>query len=367
MAIQEQQLIVRRIGIPMADRNRRLVFVIMPFSTGGAFDAAGWTQFYENHLKRTIVSAGFECKRANPTRGNLLSTIVRSLAEAYVVVADLTACNPNVFYELGIRHALSRRSILITQDGSQVPSDLRNYWYHEYRPDDPVSLQQLRNFLKEALKEIINEPSAPDSPVADFLRTHRAFISREEKDHYEIATRLVHSAKRRLFVVERTPVLLVKDIRADYQQRWHDALQLWVRSAVRCPRQRCCGLLFVASKTAASLDSPEMRTAFERRLRRYNKLEARSFGGGLILRVIPEYCGSFIVSDEEVGIWHKTRTNETGVYVNRLVELADAYEDLFHRLAGDVRQTAEEILRMVFGESYAPNNRLQRTALTRRR
>jgi hypothetical protein len=49
------------------------------------------------------------------------------LNQADVVLADLTDMNPNVFYELGVRHTLKNRTILVSQSWDDVPSDLRQY------------------------------------------------------------------------------------------------------------------------------------------------------------------------------------------------------------------------------------------------
>ncbi len=40
------------------------------------------------------------CKRSEATRGNVVAAIMRDLHDSYVVIADLTDRNANVFYEL---------------------------------------------------------------------------------------------------------------------------------------------------------------------------------------------------------------------------------------------------------------------------
>ena len=47
---------------------------------------------------------------------NILADIVQGIEGATIVVADLTDLNPNVFYEVGIAHALQKPVILLTQD-----------------------------------------------------------------------------------------------------------------------------------------------------------------------------------------------------------------------------------------------------------
>lgn len=49
-----------------------------------------------------------------------------------IVVCDCTGRNPNVFYEAGIAHTLGREVILITQNGHDIPFDLRHLRYIPY-------------------------------------------------------------------------------------------------------------------------------------------------------------------------------------------------------------------------------------------
>src|SRR6478736_3924231 len=103
-------------------------FVIMPFSATKSCSQEDWLDIYVNVLKPAIESAGYTCERAEVTTGSLIKSIVERLRNAKLVVADMTDHNPNVFYELGVRHALSRRTIMIAQGALHIPSDLRGYW-----------------------------------------------------------------------------------------------------------------------------------------------------------------------------------------------------------------------------------------------
>lgn len=97
-------------------------FVIMPFDDE-------FTEVYELFLKPNLEAAGFEVYRSDDIRSqrNILQDIVESLATADLIVADLTGSNENVFYELGLAHALNRPVLLLTQDLADIPFDLQSY------------------------------------------------------------------------------------------------------------------------------------------------------------------------------------------------------------------------------------------------
>ena len=63
---------------------------------------------------------------------NILCDIITGLAKADVVIADLTGLNANVFYELGLAHAMNKKVIIITQDIGELPFDIKAYRAYEY-------------------------------------------------------------------------------------------------------------------------------------------------------------------------------------------------------------------------------------------
>lgn len=149
----------------------RLCFVIMPFSGTKSCKKAEWTRIFDNLLKPAVENAGlnYQCHRSAATRGNIIAAIMESLRDAYVVLADLTDQNPNVFYELGARHALKNRTILIAQAKKFIPFDLRSYAYHVYNWKTKQGRQRLATKLRELLADVDQSPDRSDNPVSDFL------------------------------------------------------------------------------------------------------------------------------------------------------------------------------------------------------
>lgn len=148
-------------------------FVIMPFSATETCTEAEWTEIFENVFRPAFIAVGYSCERAKPETGNLISSIVERLRNARIVLADITDRNANVFYELGVRHSLSHRTIIVARDDRHIPSDLRGYWSITYG----IRPKQVADFACEIcrLTELIeNDPERSDSPVSDYLR--RAWV-----------------------------------------------------------------------------------------------------------------------------------------------------------------------------------------------
>ena len=128
-------------------------FVLMPF-------AAEYNLVYA-----TIVEALeglMVCTRADDLRssGPILERILRGIASSELIIADLTGQNPNVFYELGLAHVQSKNVLLLTQDLSHVPFDLKHYFCHEYKTEPKAAL----NVLKDEIRQFALEISASRVP-----------------------------------------------------------------------------------------------------------------------------------------------------------------------------------------------------------
>jgi hypothetical protein len=104
------------------------VFVIMPFSESWSSDV--WSRL----IQPAVTSAGLRPVRGDmPVRvSDLSNTIWDAILSVGVVVADLSAPNTNVFYELGIAHALGKDTFILKQRDTRLPADFGGAHFYEY-------------------------------------------------------------------------------------------------------------------------------------------------------------------------------------------------------------------------------------------
>lgn len=146
----------------------------MPFSTIPKVGTKRqWTKFFQEYIKPAVEAAGFgyTCTRSEPVIGNLLTGIMRDLEEADVVIADLSGQNANVFYELGVRHALRGQTILLAQQEGDIPFDLRSYAYHIYDWESANGKRTFFDNISRLLAKYETPSTLPDNPVEDFMRS----------------------------------------------------------------------------------------------------------------------------------------------------------------------------------------------------
>lgn len=126
----------------------RLCFVLMPF-------AAKFQPVYEDHVRPTVETAGFRCQRADEISGTGLITwdVWERINRARFLIAELTDQNPNVFYELGLAHALSKDVVLLTQSMDFVPFDLKALRCVVYE-FTPRGMRALEARLRELIESI---------------------------------------------------------------------------------------------------------------------------------------------------------------------------------------------------------------------
>lgn len=163
----------------MSAPKKKRLFVAMPYGTREDFldrDAAGPEIVaidFDEVWKGVFLPAipdDFDSKRADELRQpGLIDQLYNEwLFQADVVLADLTFSNPNVFYELGIRQALSKRgTVLVAQLGSRLPFDVRNQYVLNYDYFKAPSLPQFQKDLKMAIENAASHEA--DSPVHIYL------------------------------------------------------------------------------------------------------------------------------------------------------------------------------------------------------
>ena len=98
-------------------------FVMMPF-------AAPLGNYYEKVYKPAIEKAGLKPVRADAEifgTGKIMDQVWSGINAAKVLVAEMTTRNPNVFYELGLAHALKKPVVLVSSNEGDVPFDLKAY------------------------------------------------------------------------------------------------------------------------------------------------------------------------------------------------------------------------------------------------
>lgn len=145
----------------MKMENKPRVFVIMPFNDN-------FLALYDKLKKDFEGEFVFTNAGDLDNQQNVLQDIVEGIYQADVVIADLTGLNPNVFYELGLAHAMNKKVIIITQDLGELPFDIKSYRANEYSLQFN-KIQKLVDELRKLLYGAINNNVTYGNPVSDYI------------------------------------------------------------------------------------------------------------------------------------------------------------------------------------------------------
>lgn len=154
-------------------------FIAMPFGSKPGADGAPihFDRIRAELLAPALAAAGYGEFRADDERraGDIRLDMFQELLVADLVVVDLTIDNPNVWYELGVRHALRARGVVLVQGPRpSQPFDIvtdRKLVYHlKDGAPDPAHLQADITALAAMLRATrLASPLRPVSPVYQLL------------------------------------------------------------------------------------------------------------------------------------------------------------------------------------------------------
>jgi hypothetical protein len=132
--------------LPRKPSEKRPAFVAMPYRPK-------WSKPVELVIKASALESDFlvEVSRNSEKPGLITSQIWNEIRKAEVVIADISYENPNVFYELGMAHALGKEVILLSQQVSRRPFDISTSRLLHYKTED---LPSLGKRLTQALAQV---------------------------------------------------------------------------------------------------------------------------------------------------------------------------------------------------------------------
>src|SRR5262250_2238303 len=140
-------------------------FVAMPFGTkqNSAKQDIDFNRIYEEYIRPALEGAGFEVFRADEEQraGDIRTDMFQELLLADLVFADLSIDNPNVWYELGVRHALRARGVIgIRCQRDYMPFDVYTDRAIKYRikdgKPDPSVIDEDKKLLVTFATETMN-------------------------------------------------------------------------------------------------------------------------------------------------------------------------------------------------------------------
>lgn len=121
-----------------------MVFILMPLNPS-------FEKSYEA-IRRTCDKIGLTCYRGDEVfiRGEILPHIIKQMAQARLIIANIDGRNANVYYELGIAHAMDKPVIMIASSVENLSFDLQSKQIIIYK-----GIEDLQQKLRDALTRLL--------------------------------------------------------------------------------------------------------------------------------------------------------------------------------------------------------------------
>jgi hypothetical protein len=146
-------------------------FVISPIGAEGSPERQQADQMLKYVVKPVLEGRDLFVQRADMINdpGTISTQIIEYLMKVPVVIADMTGHNPNVFYELAVRHAARRPVVHMIQTGETLPFDVAPQRAIMYTLD-LEGVDKAKQQLADMLTAIASSPdNEPDSPLTNAL------------------------------------------------------------------------------------------------------------------------------------------------------------------------------------------------------
>ena len=149
--------------------------------------------YHEEIFVPAIEAAGLKATRADDLYrpSPIVQDIWQLIRGCSVGLADVTGRNPNVLYELGLAHAITKPVVLVTRDIDDVPFDLRGLRHVTYDVNAVRWDHKLQQEITAALKQVMENPTScvpfpfvqykpSEAPITVTGQEHR-YIAIEQK------------------------------------------------------------------------------------------------------------------------------------------------------------------------------------------
>ncbi|MEQ1831125.1 MAG: hypothetical protein ABL921_34585 [Pirellula sp.] len=159
-------------------------FFVSPIGGRGT-DVRGRADRVLRHIVRPACEAcGYIVIRADELDepGMITRRVIKQLLDAAIVIADLSGNNPNVFYELGIRHATGRPVIQLCNEGERLPFDVFDVATIFFDHTDLDSASECRTRLESQIKSVISASSRTENPVTAVMGENGRLLGTTQKD-----------------------------------------------------------------------------------------------------------------------------------------------------------------------------------------
>lgn len=183
-------------------------FIIMPIADHPDYKQGHFKRVYEDIFAPACRAAGYRPVRADDVaQTNLIHLdILQKLLESPMAICDLSTRNPNVLFELGLRQAFDKPTILVQEEGTPQIFDINLFRYTQYRNAldyrDVLTDQKTIQKVIEETKQAVDEGKSVNSIIKLLSITNPATLQDSsnfgDKEYFQVIMSELASVKKEI-------------------------------------------------------------------------------------------------------------------------------------------------------------------------
>jgi hypothetical protein len=148
--------------------SEKICFVIAPIGPSDSEIRKRSDQILKHIIEPAASECGYAALRADKIDepGLITSQVIQHVVDDALVIADLTGRNPNVFYELAVRHAIRKPLVQIIAKGEQIPFDVAGTRTVELDHKDLDSVAAAKQEIVLQIRSLEKDPSKLHTPIS---------------------------------------------------------------------------------------------------------------------------------------------------------------------------------------------------------
>lgn len=179
---------------------KKTCFVISPIGEEGSDIRIRADQLYKYVFSPILEPLNYILSRADKLAqpGMITNQIIGKVVEVDLIVADLTGRNPNVYYELAIRHGLQKPFVHFIADDEEIPFDISGARAIKINVNDLDSVDRAKEEFRKQVTQIEKGEQPVDNPISVAFDLQKLKSSGTEENRLQL------SAIRSIEAIERT-------------------------------------------------------------------------------------------------------------------------------------------------------------------
>lgn len=147
---------------------QKACFVIAPIGEAESETRKRSDQILKHVISPAAEACGYRATRADQISepGMITSQVIQKIVDDPLVIADLTERNPNVFYELAIRHVIKKPLVQLIKKGEQIPFDVAGTRTIHVDHHDLDSVEEAKKEIIAQVKSLEADSSTQETPIS---------------------------------------------------------------------------------------------------------------------------------------------------------------------------------------------------------